>query len=56
VLLSASEALRFLLLISEVASPRSEADPIDYQPIVAVIGLVVFSLAAIAFILTLRAR
>ena len=36
--------------------PEPVTSPIDYRPIVAVIGLVVFGLAAIAFIFTLRAH
>jgi hypothetical protein len=36
---------------------RTQAQPtIDYRPIVAVLGLVIFGLAAIAFILTLRMK
>jgi hypothetical protein len=36
--------------------PLRELPPIDYRRVVAVIGLVVFGLAAIAFLLTLRSR
>jgi hypothetical protein len=36
-------------------APRRELPPTDYRPIVAVIAIVIFSLAMIALIFTLRA-
>jgi hypothetical protein len=38
------------------SGPVRERPAIDYRPIIAVIGLVVFGLAAIAFLLSLRAH
>jgi hypothetical protein len=37
-------------------APRRELPPTDYRPIIAVIAIVIFSLAMIAFVFTLRAR
>jgi hypothetical protein len=37
-------------------APRRELPPTDYRPIVAVIAIVIFSLALIAFIFGMRAR
>jgi hypothetical protein len=37
-------------------APRRELPPTDYRPVVAVIAIVIFSLAMIALIFTLRAR
>jgi hypothetical protein len=36
-------------------APRRELPPTDYRPIIAVIAIVIFSLALIAFIFTVRA-
>jgi hypothetical protein len=41
--------------VPDDAEPIRERRSIDYRPLVAVIALVIFGLAAIAFILTLRA-
>jgi hypothetical protein len=35
-------------------APRRELPPTDYRPIIAVIAMVIFSLALIAFLLSLR--
>jgi hypothetical protein len=36
-------------------APRRELPPTDYRPIIAVIAIVIFSLALIAFIFAMRA-
>jgi hypothetical protein len=36
-------------------APRRELPPTDYRPIITVIAIVIFSLALIAFVFTLRA-
>jgi hypothetical protein len=41
---------------SSEGQPRPGLLPIDYRPMVAVIGFVIFGLGLIAFLLTLRAR
>jgi hypothetical protein len=38
------------------SGPTGKRPLIDYRPLVAVIGLVIFGLAAIAFLLTLRSK
>lgn len=38
------------------AHMRKRSTPTDYRPLIAVIGLVIFGLAAIAFLLTLRSH
>jgi hypothetical protein len=38
------------------SGPTRQRPTIDYRPIIAVVGLVVFGLAAIAFLLTLRSH
>jgi hypothetical protein len=37
-------------------APRRELPPTDYRPMIAVIAIVIFSLALIAFIFAIRAR